>query len=349
MIRIWIYYSNSEKYSLCFWSCFFEACGIWVSAKPIDQYVSQETQDPVMFLVGNEDKKITRQIINVPHVFIQLKTFQKKSVESILKALFGDTDISTNLNRLLNIFIEQKLWGGMWLFKEIAQKGKSRFDKRILEIASVTIKKIEKDNGLKNDPHAGFMNLYCKYMICGSDIRDSLKRADVCQQLLKECSVLAGNDIERTPVFYMLAGKICSLSPTINKTAVLYYKNVLEFESKPEILYEIGNIYEKKYGNNDKAMEFYQKAYLVEETYFRAIYKKAYNMEVTGNWNLALKNYHQIISLLSNCTPYISIFEVLYPFKAKVRCLMIYRKYISNKKINVNNLTQATTTYSVCF
>lgn len=332
MIRIWIYYSSSEKYSLCFWSCFFEACGIWVSEKPIDQFIRQETKDPIMFLVGNEGREITKQMANSPYVFIGSKTCQKKSKALILKSLFGDTEISANLSKLLDIFEKQKLWGGMWLFKEIAQKGKSRFDKRIVEIASKTRKKIN-DNGLTNDPHAEFMSLYCKYMICGSDVRESLKRAEFSQQLLRECSVLAGNDIERSPVFYMLAGKICSLSPTINKIATFYYKDALEFETKPEVLYEIGNIYEKNYGNNDNAMEYYQRANSVEGTYFRSIYKRAYNMEMTGNWNMALKYYHQIISLLSNCSPYISIFEVLYPFKAKVRILMIYRKYISNKRV----------------
>lgn len=54
--------------------------------------------------------------------------------------------------------------------------------------------------------------------------------------------------------------------------AVLYYKEILENERNPEILYKLGKVYEKKYGDIEKAIKYYE---LADEakTHYRARYK----------------------------------------------------------------------------
>lgn len=349
--KICIYYSDSEAHTFCFWKHFLEICGVFVSGKKIFADTKKiEDTEANMFILGNEDIRWIESEKKENEIYLVKKNATFKSLKGrediatvqwrdakynfyVIEYLFSqDIDDMHEMEELMAVFIEKKLWGSMWLFHEIAHDGKSCFDEMILDACEKTIKELKQKKRVENMWHVNFMSLYCQYMRVGVKTHSLLSRMNECKELILESVKLAKTGGWK-PALCVLTGQICDLSSGEKKYAINFYNQALLFQENSEILYKIGQIYEKVYGDNSMALEFYEKAVKADTYYFRARYKIADAEERENQWEKALKEYLKIEYLLRICEKPISIFEILYLYKVRAKILMIYRKHILNQDI----------------
>lgn len=144
------------------------------------------------------------------------------------------------------------------------------------------------------------MYLYCKYLETAIENRNPEERKEKVEDLFKDVNKLS-LEYGWQPALCELCALIADLSPLKNKMAVLYYKEILENERNPEILYKLGKVYEKKYGDIEKAIKYYE---LADEakTHYRARYKIGSYYEKRGEWKKAIIIYESIFEQLKNKT-----------------------------------------------
>ncbi len=360
--KIRIYYSGSESHTYCFWKIFFEVCGIYTIEKKINTQEEVIREGQVLFILGNEHAKLILNSENEGNVYViknnsTFKKFQKrrdaiifrwdeityklgakeKSAVNILKILFNGFEDKKYICRLMQIFIEQQLWGTTWLFQEIARKGSNVFNERIAKVCVGTMDIIGREQHYGKSQYFQFMKIYCSYMHMGVSERSLLKSSENCQKLLVRCSDLSAVGRGWDIPLCLLAGKICTLSVVEEKFALNFYKMASLIEKKSEILYEMGNIYEKIYGDTQRALICYREAYEIDTSHFRALYKLAFENEKQHNWIQALKQYQNILLLLEESNNMITIYEILYLYKVKIRILAIYKKYFIANDISVQH------------
>ena len=96
-----------------------------------------------------------------------------------------------------------------------------------------------------------YASLYCEYLQYGVD-RDAITRMRWSESLLEKCSGLAVTS-GWSMALSLLAGRISLFTSTQNKNAGSYFKNILRYDVQAELLYEVGHIYEKAYGDKKRA------------------------------------------------------------------------------------------------
>lgn len=355
-MRIFISYSGSETVTFCFWKYFLEASGIWVSANKItDEWKAEREQFPhLVILNADQEGRIARSAYP-NYIYLVRKRDQPQwcSPEEwkarrdviklqwwgmrgspphmdVLKNLLAGTEIEKEMCELLEIFWQTKLWGAAWLFHEIAQKDKGRWDEEIYEYCR------EADGRLKNKKgwNAQFMALYCQYIECGVRDRGSAARMRGCRMLLKKCDSMA-EQYGWTPSLLVLTGKICTLSSTENKCAISYYESAAAYEKQASLYYDIGHLYEKACGEMETAFLYYKKAFQCDRYYYKALYKLAGTLREREKWMEAMSIYGEILTILLQNKSFdsISICEIEYYYKANKNIKEILEEYISNAKM----------------
>ena len=144
------------------------------------------------------------------------------------------------------------------------------------------------------------MYLYCKYLETAIENRNPEERKGKVEELFKDANKLS-LEYGWQPALCELCALIADLSPLQNKMAVLYYKEIPEDERNPEMLYKLGKVYEKKYGDIEKAIKYYE---LADETktHYRARYKIGSYYEKRGEWKKAIVFYESIFGQLKSKT-----------------------------------------------
>ncbi|MBP3489065.1 MAG: hypothetical protein J6K53_11780 [Roseburia sp.] len=360
MDRIFISYSSTENVTYCFWKYFFEACGVWVSAQEIEHdWQRLSTEEPCLFILGSEDvKQLLPDIF--PNYFYLVKknktfdSFVKKKRKDVAQVQRWDEAgegfgkvidylvpvhyEKQQFRKFLDIFMRNRMWSASWLFHEVAQQGKGRWDGMISDICQSTLADLKQmpqsKGGNDKKGHILFIRLYCKYVDAGVRDRSFMSRITAVEELMVEWQELV-RCCGRTPSVYVLAGKISTMSPIESKYAPEYYKEATEYEERPEILYDIGHIYEKVYGDNERALKYYKKAYDCDRRYYRAIYKLAVSLELRGKWMEALVGYGKIMNILDGRTgdSRISIREIEYEYKTCKKMRELYRSNIDSEEL----------------
>ena len=224
------------------------------------------------------------------------------------------------------------LWEADWLFNEVLSLDKEKWKEEIQRKCISISETLKSRQTLSGDLwNFMFMQLYIDYIICGLFKRSTVQRINECQRLMCRWKELA-DERENDPALYVLAGKISCLSSTENKYAVYYYQNAVAYEERADIYYNIGHIYEKAYGDNEKALYNYKKACECDPNYYKALYKLAVDKEKRKNWMGALLSFSRIRNIIGRRRRYgsISICEFEYEYKSCKRILNIYKENVDD-------------------
>lgn len=354
-MKVYISYSPGSSIAYCFWKYFFRACGVWVTTRKIDQgWQLDKAEQPHLVIL---DKK-TRTKYESPSSNIVycvkgidgpgqtrsdlVKISQWSGMRhSVIRRLFAGNENLSVFMELMDIFggdydsygelKAEGLWSAVWLFHEIGQRAeKEEWDREIYEKAETALDLLRQSR--RTCWHKEYMKLYCRYLQCGVS-RSSLETMYQCKELLEQCADLS--DRGEDPALDFLIGKIRLLSATENKYAVHYFKELNDYEPQPDLLYEIGHVYETAYGKNSLALSYYQKAYRLDPTYYRALYKFAVKLEDSGEWIKAVSVYNRVRQIVhkGKLKNDISVRDFEYEFKTCRRMLRLCRKYMDDDEI----------------
>lgn len=358
MMRVYISYSPDCSVTYCFWNYFFQACGISVIEKKIDEkWKLDNSKVPQLVICKHADLQQNDKGNSKNIVYCFKDIPEEKSgnnvedyYRNIINVLFEDDEEKEILYTLLCIFgeigdagqvsgawqpIPGSLWSASWLFHEIAQSNEGRWDKEIYQKCWEVLELLDqKKEDIGKNWNYKFLRLYCEYIQCGVRGRNFTARAQGCKELLVKCRELA-KDQGWLPQLCVLTGKICNLSSTENKYAVSYYRRAAGSERKASLYYDIGHVYEKAYGDMDKAMEYYGMAYRSDNQYFRALYKLAVQEEDKGKWKEAITSYSRVRCIIGKdrVKDSISVCELEYDYKTCRKILLLTRKNISDEEV----------------
>lgn len=354
--KIYITYDNKETVAYSFWNQFFLMSGVWVIGNEIknvekDNLEEIDTEYLHIYLLSNKNISIIeeRTVRNNVFYFINERHYKnnifcqyRKDVLSYdwkKQYTFVDTlnqityKEKANYSRLLNIYINNSLWMSTWLYFELACDEMTEWDDWIVKNSTASIKALNKfkakNAGTKNVWNYEFMNLYCNYLKIAVEIKKPEERKEKVKKFLEEADRLSEKNGWQ-PALCKLCAEISELSPLENKNAVAYYKEILEYEKNPEILYKIGKIYEKNYGDIESAKKYYELADEDGKCY-RARYKIASYYETNGLWKRALFLYESIMEYLRNrlMTSFyhsVTVYEIEYYEKILIKIQNIFQK-----------------------
>lgn len=362
MMRVYISYSSGSSIAYCFWKYFFQSCGVWVTSQKIGKnWVIDKTKKPQLVILDNKTKeKYGTSGRNIVYCFDEMnflagvrKDFfgitQWKSIHnSVLGQLLAGNENLDVLTKLLRIFSakydmvsgkmeEEGLWSAIWLFHEIAQPaGNKEWDDEIRKKARQAISVLQSGKyALKGSWYHQYMTLYCRYLQCGVN-RSSISRMEQCKNLMEQCAELSEKtEYEGNFALSFLMGKISFLTAAGYKEGVKYFTRMAEFEPQPDIYYEIGQIYEKAYGDHRRAMEFYKEAYCMDHNYYRSLYKLAVKLERSGDWERAVTIYIKIEDIIKKTKPKdsISIRDFEYEYKSRRKLLWLINEYMNEPEL----------------
>lgn len=364
MIKVYISYSPEMSVPYCFWKYFFQLSGIWVSTEKIaTDWMPDVSKSPQLVILDEHDKekirneryhnivycvKKTSEEISDRNDIVKvnwrersfynnvlgrlLEGYKEQEALFVLLGIFSGTDPAWKLLDKTNKGRSEGLWGASWLFHEIAQSSEGRWDQEIIQTCYMAIKILDKQKeSIRDNWNCRFMKLYCEYMQCRIRDKTLIKRINGCKELLVECNKLARKE-GWVPVLCVLTGKVSSLSPTENKYAVSYYSWAVEYEEQAPIYYDIGHIYEKAYGNEEKALQYYKKSYQCNKQYYRAFYKLVISLENKGKWMDAIGGYGKIREMIwsEKVKDSISVREIEYDYKTCKRIMQLCRQNIND-------------------
>lgn len=352
-MRIYISYSAGSSIEYCFWKYFFRSCGVWVTSEKIDEsWRIDKNKKPHLVIL--DKKNCMKYDAPSRNIVYCVKTKDaaggarrdlvsvnpwKNMCDSVVRQLFAGDENLASFRELIRIFggeydetsgrlRKEGLWSAVWLFHEIAQNAGNRdWDREISEKAEEALQALKQAG--KCTWYNVYMRQYCRYLQCGVK-RSSMERMYECEELLKQCGSLAGS--EWNPSLAFLAGKISLLTSTENKYAVFYLKEICEYDPQPDILYEIGHVYEMAYGEYSKALRYYQEAYKLDNNYYRSLYKLAVKLEGSGDWRGAISVYSRIRQIIQEVNPKhdVGVRDFEYEYKSCRRMLWISRKYMDD-------------------
>jgi len=355
-MRVYISYSPGSSIVYCFWKYFFRSCGVWVTSEKIgrDWQIDKNKRPQLVIL----DKK-TWMKYEAPSPNIVYCVKAKGSADqirkdlifvnqwenmyySVIRQLFEGDENQSSFMELIGIFggkydfpsgkiIEEGLWSAVWLFHEIAQQaGNKIWDREICEKAKEAIDALHRAK--KYTWHNEYMRLYCQYLQCGVN-RSSAERMSACTNLLERCGSLSGR--EWNPSLAFLAGKVSLLTSTENKYAVFYFNEISKYDLQTDILYDIGHIYETAYGEYSTALKYYQKAYKLDNDYYRALYKFAVKLENEDDWRGAISVYSDVRQIIHKVKLKndIGVRDLEYEYKSCRKMLGLCSKYLNDPDV----------------
>lgn len=368
--KIYISYDNNEIVTFSFWKQFFLMSGIWVIGNEIediekDNFEEMGSEYLHLYLLSKTSLPIIKRSILKDNVFyfIHIRHYKDdKLYQSRKDVLVYDwrkrstfiyaieqiiSEEYENYRNLLNIYINNSLWLSSWLYFELAYEEKTEWDAWILKNSIRAIKSLrkfrDKNAKVKNLWNYKFMNLYCDYLNTAIEDRNLENRKIKVQNLLQKANLLSS---ERgwKPALCDLCAKISMLSPLENKVSILYYGEIPDYEEEAEILYKIGKVYEKNYGDIEKAMKYYRLAD-EDNKYYRAKYKIASYYEKKGEWKQALFLYENIMEqirhrLKSRFYYSITVYDVEYYEKTLIKTESIFQQKFLYSGHELENLIE---------
>ena len=339
VMKVFITYKAKEAVTYCFWKYFFESCGVWVSEAEITGNWDGTFKSGSQLVILDEDEYEVVKAKVIPHncVFhIGKEELTFSYAKQVLQWLFEGHDELDELLNLMRIFVETGLWGASWLFHEITQSEKNFRKQEIVECCRQVSEQLCNNRRW----HSRFMRLYCDYIkrgVADKDCYDEAMHLKHIDYLLEQCGDLI-NLRPKSPVIWLLAGKICMLSADSNKRAIDMYLRAANYEPKPQFYYEIGHIFEQAYGNEATAYEYYKKIQEKCPSFYRAIYKLAVKAEADGQWMRAINYYIDVKRILKDRAggECITIREVEYIYKVNRNILNICKKNIIDDRIAIH-------------
>ena len=361
-MRIYISYSAGASVEFCFWKYFFQTCGIWITPKIIKKnWHLDEIQTPHLIILDSSDEdKINSQMYDNVVYCVRKSSKAGQRRKDVIKVVWWNQFYHDVLNHLfknnrnlkewhilLNIYngnenkvsneVQQEgLWGANWLFHEMGTSAET-WDNEIKSTVIKTVRMLQCYKGtMGNFWNYQYMLLYCDYLLCGVN-RSQISQIYTCKELLERCEEFA-QEKGWFPILHVLAAKIAVLVPTENKYAVSYLKNAVEYEEQADLLYEIGHVYEKAYGDRAKAMQYYLEANMCDLDYYRAVYKLAIEFENNNRWIMAMEKYKEIQEIIYNMRVgnSISVRELEYEYKTCRRIVQICKKKLEASEMEEN-------------
>ena len=330
--KIYITYDNNETVTYSFWKQFFLMSGVWVIGNEIENTKKHnleaiKTECLHLYFLSKQNLPVIKDSRIKDNVFYftnvkncgsnalyksrkDILPYDWKKKDTFINALDKITfKKKENYSNLLETYIGNSLWLSTWLYFELAYEGLTEWDTWILNNSKTSIgdlknylDKLEKKVKVKksNSWNYKFMYLYCKYLETAIENRNPEERKEKVEELFKDANKLS-LEYGWQPALCELCALIADLSPLKNKIAVLYYKEIPEYERNPEMLYKLGKVYEKKYGDIEKAIKYYE---LADETktHYRARYQIGSYYEKRGAWKKAIIFYESIFEQLKNKT-----------------------------------------------
>lgn len=321
--KIYITYDNNETVTYSFWKQFFLMSGVWVIGNEFENVENnmEETKAEYLYLYFLSKQNLSvikdNKIKDNVFYFTNIKNcgnnalyknrkdilpYDWKKKYTFINALDRITFTEKeNYSDLLETYIDNSLWLSTWLYFELAYEEQTEWDEWIWGNSKTSIKQLDElektaDAKKSNLWNYKFMNLYCKYLRTATWSRNPEERKLKVGLLLQEANMLSA---ERgwEPALCDLCAAISDLSPLENKMAVVYYKEIAREERSPDVLYKLGKVYEKKYGNINSAIKYYE---LADEakTHYRARYKIGSYYEKKGGWKKAIVFYESIFEQL---------------------------------------------------
>lgn len=379
--EIEIFYEKDSIVLSHFWKSFFEACGILVSEEKIklpdpslwDSIIPKRLDNvlklknkkiPKLIILGCvhyeelllEEENIfyitennanfhndRKDILVIKQGGIPLSLFEKKEV---IRYLFKDEKEFKTIETLLQIYNDNNIWAISWLFSQFKLSlefdfEEKIFDAEIREACLNTFKAIKKCNS--SEWNIKYFEMYIKYIFITVNTDSFSGRIEIVGDLLEDLEQFAKIK-GYTPSLFYLAGKIIELSPIERKVAIRFYSKLLEYKATPDILYNIGLIFEDSV-LEEKAMKLYEKALDVDSNHYLSLFKVAFNLQKYGYWKKTLDYYEKIIKLIKKENIYVSInpIKCLYgTYKRRLKTVYDYFSYgeLINNQINViNNFT----------
>lgn len=346
-----ISYSKEEKITFCFWKYFFQACGIFPQESEINEnWIDVDKTEPHLLILGTSDGECILPEVYSNRVYLVKRNaaFQKDSwredvikidrwdknknvFRSVIRRLFGKFREGESIEKLLCMFMEKKIWGGLWLYDEMAFQEGNFGNEFILRKCKAAVANIPP----KNDWHYRYMILYCDYVMLGISAETLIKRSYECERLLNECEEIAKIYDGWNAPLCILAGQICKLSSVTRKYALNYFRSSLRSCVSAEILYNIGYSYEKDYGDEEGAFDYYKRTYRYDKQYYRAMYKMAGYWEKQGNWMEAFTLYDKIRRILqeTDWQAAITLKQIEYYYKSIRKSYDICRQNINGNSI----------------
>lgn len=307
MDRIWISYSKSESTEYCFLKYFFQMTGIWLMEYP--ETKEDKGAEMHLSILGRNEGNYIRPyddghvyLVRSSAVFWRFSDrkdivefewrWSEKSFRELIKEIFKEPSECTVMEELLQIFMEEQFWGAAWLYHGITYKENYIWDFLIVTTCKKVRQKLQVSK-YKDSWNHKFMEIYCDYMLYGVMAKSINERIERSEEMLQRCKDLSQ---ERGWVssLCMLAAKICDLSPIEEKFALSYYYSVERREVDSGVSYEIGHIYEKLYGEYERAIEYYKESLRRNRNNYRSMYKLAIHYNEKGEWMRALSLYERI-------------------------------------------------------
>lgn len=354
--RIYITYDDSEAITYSFLKQFFLMTGVWVTGKKMENIEVNDMEKGEMkyihlYLVSKKNLNIIKErrvrdnvFYLTKHIFYNDEIYKNRK-DILIYNWNNKTTFVDALNKieefksesygdLLKIYMKCNLWMVSWIYFEIAYEEKTEWSDWIFENCQKTINELHKSVKLGNIGNNiwkyKFMHLYCEFLMAAIEkqnggyinvekfLNSARELADIIGWQMALCNLCA---------------LISALSPLENKIALIYYKEILVYEESSEVLYKIGKIYEKNYGNIDMAVNYYKQATEINE-YYRAEYKIASYHEQKGDWKQAIHLYDKIYiylieRLMSNSYYSITVCDVEYLMKTLAKIRNIYKQKVA--------------------
>lgn len=346
--RIWMSYSRSEAVEYCCLNYFFQACGIW--AVNCEEQTGSSEEEVYLSILGPDE------ISSIPpyfegHIYLvkrnsttislrrkDVVTFKWHRAEEgfgqLMGQLFQNAEECTGIRELIKIFMQEKLWSAFWLYHEVAYEENPSWDAYISEICKKVKKQLRISKLFPASWHHRFMSLYCDYILCAVSEKSMISRSVRCSDLLNQCMELSEKS-GWIPGLCILAARICRLSKLEEKYALYYYRSVMKYGDSSENLYDIGNVYEKLYGDPESAMDYYKKSWQMDRSNYRSLYKIAVDLEDRGEWMNALRRYEWIRFQLKRdkAKNSISTRKIEYEYKVQKRIIWLVKLHMDDVEL----------------
>lgn len=343
-MNIFLTYSRQEAVTASLWENFFKSCGIWVEKTEYEEEQDMQGGTSCLTILNSEELAGYRYAGVSGHTCLVvgeaaascynvISQQTENSYVKVIDALFGAAPAYAYLDKLFEIYTKNDFWKAVWLYEEFAKENVRRWDKIIVDICAGVLASLDKQFSRQIDSmHVQFLRFYCRYVQCGTECRTLSMRLLESKKLLEDFQPFLDRYSDDAMVLH-LTGRICELSAVENKQAVFFYRRAAKKSGYSDFFYDIGHSFEKVYGDEERAIHFYKKAYLKNRNNYRALYKLALKAELEDKWVDAFNFYSMIEeqlrgSVKENCThrSEASVKEIDYLYKAYKRMLYIYRQ-----------------------
>lgn len=339
-----IIYGKDRKVEECLFKYFFSMAGILCvedfennESKEIRyietvKYIKDEKKGSIIFNRGGREISLTD--CSPQKNVCEVKTL-KDIFTIVIRYLFENNE---EINSLAEIFWNNSVWMAGWLFEEFEKSKSYAWDRQIELICNGMINSINTNKGFNQE----YMTFYCKYIVKGLKYRNFEESHYSNDHFLKQIRYKCNNAKNQNEKYAWnyLAIRVCELSPTTNKDALSFWKNMNI--NKSDSFFEIGQIYMDLFGESEKAMKYYTKAYKCGNCKYNLLFEIGKIMQQQHQWADALITYNKVIDIISSGqnNELTSVSELEYYYESMLKKKEIYHYAIDGMQAEKNILEQ---------